>query len=80
MKMFNRKIMLYLIKFTHKQGVNPMQDYIVTIEDIEDITKPIFLDEKLIIAEDKTDAQDKAHVLAEAAYPDKHRLISVRVA
>lgn len=57
-----------------------MQNYIVIIHDIKDITKPLFLDEKLISAQDKAEAQDKAHTIAEAAYPDKRRLISVRVA
>jgi len=56
-----------------------MNTFVVLIYDIESIEKPKFLEEKSILADSKSEAQDKAHELAFSLYPDTKRMISLRV-
>ncbi len=55
-----------------------MERYIVSIYDIKNIGKHVFIEEVPILAEGKADASDKAHTLAFEKHPNISRLVSVR--
>lgn len=55
-----------------------MSDFIVTVFDISDITKPKQIDEFPIKAETKADASDKSHSITDVKFAEIKRMISIR--
>jgi len=55
-----------------------MSKFIITVFDIKDIQKPLFLDEIVISAEFKSEAADVGHTIFEEKYPAFKRLIETK--
>jgi len=55
-----------------------MKTYFISVYDIENLAKKRLIDELTLQAEDKSDAQDKAHCMSYEKFPNVKRMVSIR--